>query len=82
MGLHRHRLQDCHECNGGIQSWDGAMCGTCDGRCYLRPEVCVICHEPMGNLRRVWKREGRPNWSSKELVERYWTDERFRRQSL
>jgi hypothetical protein len=79
---HQHRLQDCHECDGeGTWRWaDGwPVCGDCDGRGYLRPETCAICREPLGNLRRVWKREGRPDWSTKELVERFWTEERFQR---
>lgn len=62
-GHHVHRLQRCNDCDGeGIQRWAEGwpICSYCDGRGYLRPEFCEVCGEPMGNLRRRWKREGRP----------------------
>lgn len=63
---HRHQLQRCNDC-------DGEGCSYCDGYGYLRPEFCEVCGEPMGNLRRVWKREGRPKWDDGERVRRWYT---------
>lgn len=58
---HRHRLAECHECDGtGLR--DGRWCEYCDGRGYLRPEFCEVCGEPMGNDRRKWKRAQRKVW--------------------
>lgn len=52
---HVHRLLDCTEC-------DREGCNYCNGRGYY--EICSVCREPMGNLRRKWKRAGRPRpWS-------------------
>lgn len=79
---HTHRLQRCHDCDGdGIQRWaDGwPLCDSCEGRGYLRPEFCEVCGEPMGNLRRGWKREGRPMWDARERVRRWYARRSTRR---
>lgn len=52
----RHGLTSCNDCEGN-------GCGYCNGRGYY--EVCWHCKQPMGSLRKKWKRDGWPMpWQS------------------
>lgn len=58
--MHEHKLTGCNDC-------EDEGCNYCDGRGYY--EFCRVCGEPMGSLRKKWKRAGRPMpWTTSDIL--------------